>query len=184
MNCLASSSGFMRSSTYDWARYRAAILKPPTAQTPTYAYSVATFCDGIERITIDDAEVMISYDVASLYTKGPKQQARKVTAEIGWPYTQRTIKQFISNKGLSAVENVGPKAHLELSPTSTALVPYVQEKSKATRRPLNGEATRVHYLTKIMTHILSPVKAHTATLLLIAHIYSIVTIHLRNLISN
>ncbi len=71
----------MGSSTYDWARYRAAILKPPTAKTPTYAYSVATVCDGIERITIDDAEVMISYDVASLYTKGPKQQARKLTQQ-------------------------------------------------------------------------------------------------------
>ncbi len=69
--------GFTGPSTNDWARYLAAILKPPTAQTPRYAYSVATFCDEIKRVTKDDAEVMISYDVASLYTKVPRQQARK-----------------------------------------------------------------------------------------------------------
>ncbi len=71
----------MGSSTYDWAWYLATILKPPTAQTPRYVYSVATFYDEIMRVTIDDAEVMISYDVASLYTKVPKQQARKVTQQ-------------------------------------------------------------------------------------------------------
>ncbi len=36
-----------------------------------------------KRVTKDDAEVKISYDVASLYTKVPRPQARKVTAHIG-----------------------------------------------------------------------------------------------------
>ncbi len=65
----------MGAPTYDWARYLAPILKPPTAQTPRYVYSLATFGDEIKRVTIDDVEVMISYDAASLYTKVPRQHA-------------------------------------------------------------------------------------------------------------
>ncbi len=110
-----------------------------------------------DRVTIDNAEVMISYGVASLCTKAPQTGPQSDPVEIGWPYTQRTIKYFIYNKGSPAVENFGSKAHVIL-------------KSKAIRIPLKG-VTWVHYLTKSMAKRLSPVKAHTVTPLLIAHIY-------------
>ncbi len=109
------------SSIYDWARYLATILKPPTAQTPNYAFSVATFCDEIGRDTQDGAEVMISCDVASLYTKVPRQQAHKVTQQRldGHIHIQQT---YIGNRELWI------RPHLELSPTSTVLIPYVPTK--------------------------------------------------------
>ncbi len=35
----------------------------------------------LKRVTKDDAEVVILYDIASLYTKVPRHQARKVTTQ-------------------------------------------------------------------------------------------------------
>ncbi len=101
--------------------YLATILKPPTAQTPNYAYSVTTFCDEIKRVTKDDADVMISYDVESLYTKVPRQQGHKVTQQRldGHIHIQQ---MFISSRELWI------RPHLELSPTSTVLIPYVPTK--------------------------------------------------------
>ncbi len=46
----------------------ATILKPLTGQTTTYVHNAATFCDEIKRFTIEDTEMMVSYDVVSLYT--------------------------------------------------------------------------------------------------------------------
>ncbi len=69
---------FMGSPTYEWARHLATILKQLTGQTTTYVHNVATFCDEVKRFTIEDTEVMVSYDVVSLYTKVPIQQALEI----------------------------------------------------------------------------------------------------------
>ncbi len=69
---------FTGSPTYEWARHLATIIKPLMGQTFTHVHIAATFCDEIKRFTIDDTEVMVSYDVVSLYTKAPIQQALEV----------------------------------------------------------------------------------------------------------
>ncbi len=62
---------FTGSPTYQWARHLATNLKPLTGQITTHVHNAATFSDEIKRFTIEDTEVMVSYDVVSLYTKVP-----------------------------------------------------------------------------------------------------------------
>ncbi len=69
---------FTGSPTYEWARQLATILKPLMGQTTTHVHNAATFCDEIKRFTIDDVEVIVSYDVVSLYIKVPIHQALDV----------------------------------------------------------------------------------------------------------
>ncbi len=52
--------------TYEWARHLATILQPLMGQTTTHVHSAATFCNEIKRFTIDDTEVMVSYDFTFL----------------------------------------------------------------------------------------------------------------------
>ncbi len=69
---------FTGSPTYEYARYLATILKPLMGQATTHVRNAAMSCDEIKRLTIDDAEVMVSYDVVSLYTKVPIQHALEI----------------------------------------------------------------------------------------------------------
>ncbi len=72
---LSPIADFTGSPTYEWARHLATILQPLMGQTTTHVHSASTFNDEIKRFTIDDTEVMVSYEVVSLYTKVPIQQA-------------------------------------------------------------------------------------------------------------
>ncbi len=63
---------------YEWSRHLATILLPLTGQSSRYSHNAATFCDEIKRFTIEDTEMMVSYDVVSLYTKVPIQRALEI----------------------------------------------------------------------------------------------------------
>ncbi len=74
------------------------------------------FCDEIKRVTKDDAEVTISYDVASLYTKVPRQQARKVTHQrldghthrgrVNNSYPTKVNRQYRIQSNVSSVNSL------------------------------------------------------------------------------
>ncbi len=116
---------FTGSPTYDWARHLASILKPLMGQTTTHIHSAPIFCDENKRFTIDDTEVMVSYDVVSLYTKVRIQQALEV------------IQQ-----GLLLIDNdTEPTQRTQLSPSELSEVHSVNVQRKtvwADRRTSHG----------------------------------------------
>ncbi len=111
---------FTGSPTYEWARHLASILKPLTGQTTTYVHNAATFCDEIKRVTIEDTEVMVSYDVVSLYTKVPIQQALeiiqqkldKLLVQALVPMVQNVVTDF--EKGILKAVNTIFGEHISL----------------------------------------------------------------------
>ncbi len=54
--------------TYEFGMHLATIVNSPTA----------TFCDAFQRLTIDDTEVIVNCDFATMCTKPSRQQALKV----------------------------------------------------------------------------------------------------------
>ena len=66
---------FTGSPTYAWARYLARILKPLFGKTNSFVLNSTEFSQEIRHLCLQHNEVMLSYDVVSLYTKVPVDEA-------------------------------------------------------------------------------------------------------------
>ena len=61
------------SPTYDLAKYLAKLLKPFIGKTDTHVKDSAHFIDKISTMTITTGDILVSFDVVSLFTKVPLQ---------------------------------------------------------------------------------------------------------------
>ena len=66
---------FTGSPTYAWARHLARILRPLSGKTNTFVPNSTRFSEEIRHLCLQHNEVMLSYDVVSLYTKVPIDDA-------------------------------------------------------------------------------------------------------------
>ncbi len=66
---------FTGSPTYAWARYLAKILRPLVGQSRSNVLNSYSFVDEIKNITVCESDILVSYDVVSLYTKGPVNES-------------------------------------------------------------------------------------------------------------
>ncbi len=69
---------FTGSTVDEWEDVCQPSLKLSTCQTPTYIHNVATFRDEFKRFIIDDAEMMINFDLALLNTTVARRQVLKM----------------------------------------------------------------------------------------------------------
>ena len=70
------------SSTHQLARELARILKPLSETTDSYAKDSSTFVDNISQTTILESDVLVSFDVESLFTRVPVDEALDVISEL------------------------------------------------------------------------------------------------------
>ena len=66
---------FTGSPTYAWAKFLAQILKPLSGKSTSFVLNSAQFAQEIRHLCLQHNEVMLSYDVVSLYTKVPVDDA-------------------------------------------------------------------------------------------------------------
>ncbi len=66
---------FTGSPTYAWAKYLARILRPLSGKTDSFVLNSTQFSQEIRHLCLQHNEVMLSYDVVSLYTKVPIDDA-------------------------------------------------------------------------------------------------------------
>ena len=81
------------SATYEVSKYVSNTLSTYSKQLPSYVQNTAHFIEDIQGIKIADDEAMVSYDVKSLFTSIPREDALKAvreTLEADENFTKRT----------------------------------------------------------------------------------------------
>ena len=77
------------SPTYELAKYVARILGPLVGKTDSYIKDSREFVELIKEEKIDSKDMLISFDVVSLFTKIPLNEAIQVIKEVADPQTTR-----------------------------------------------------------------------------------------------
>jgi hypothetical protein len=70
------------SPTYNLSKYLADILKPLVSTSPHSVKNVNAFLSKIKDIHVEPDEIMISFDVVSLFTSIPLDTARLITEKL------------------------------------------------------------------------------------------------------
>ena len=70
------------SPTYQLAKFLSKTLKPLVGNTSSYVKDSTHFVKGIKDLHVEDNDLLISFDVVSLYTKVLVDDAIKVIQEI------------------------------------------------------------------------------------------------------
>ena len=63
---------------YNTSKFLARLLRPLSGKTSSFIRNSADFCEQLREVTIDDDELMVSFDVRSLYTSIPIKEALQV----------------------------------------------------------------------------------------------------------
>ena len=71
----------INSPTYDLARYVASVLQPLVGKTPSYVKDSRHFLNTIRSIQLEQNEIMVSFDVQSLFTNVPINECLTVIRE-------------------------------------------------------------------------------------------------------
>ena len=70
------------SPTYALAKELARVLSPLTGQSPSYIKNSAHFVERIKTLKIDESDLLVSFDVQSLFTRVPIDEAMTRVAEL------------------------------------------------------------------------------------------------------
>ncbi|XP_046391554.1 uncharacterized protein LOC124159689 [Ischnura elegans] len=70
------------SPTHNLARYLAKQLQPFSGRTPTYVRNSAHFIELIEELRVSDTDMLVSFDVESLFTNIPIDEAVEITKSL------------------------------------------------------------------------------------------------------
>ena len=66
---------FTGSPTYAWARHLSNLLRPLMGNTPSHVHNSTTFAEEVRTRRALETDILVSYDVISLYTKVPLAQS-------------------------------------------------------------------------------------------------------------
>lgn len=72
----------IESPTYQLAKFLAKTLKPMVGQTFSYIKDSSQFIDGIKNLHMNENDILVSFDVVSLYTKVHVEDVIKVIKDI------------------------------------------------------------------------------------------------------
>ena len=70
------------SATFKVSKYVSKILTAYATQLPSFVRKTARFIENIKEIQVEDDEVMISFDVKSLFTSVPRDEAVSAVEEM------------------------------------------------------------------------------------------------------
>ncbi|XP_046384847.1 uncharacterized protein LOC124155175 [Ischnura elegans] len=70
------------SPTHNLARYLAKQLQPFSGRTPTYVRNSAHFIELIKELRVSDTDMLVSFDVESLFTNIPIEEAVEITKSL------------------------------------------------------------------------------------------------------
>ena len=80
------------SLTYQLAKFLAKNIKSLASHTFSYIKDSSHFVNDIKDIHVDETEIMVSFDVVSLYTKVPVEEAIKIISNITNDETTNMVK--------------------------------------------------------------------------------------------
>jgi hypothetical protein len=129
------------SPTYELARYVAGILRPLVGKTDSYIKDSRDFVELIKEEKIDSKDMLISFDVVSLFTKIPLNEAIQVIKEVADPQTARLAEvclksTFFSFQGEFFEQTSGVAMGSPLSPIVANLYMEKFEKNALETYPL------------------------------------------------
>jgi hypothetical protein len=129
------------SPTYELAKYVARILGPLVGKTDSYIKDSKDFVELIKKEKIESKDMLISFDVVSLFTKIPLNEAIQVIKEVADPQTAKLAEvclqsTFFSFQGEFFEQTSGVAMGSPLSPIVANLYMEKFEKNALETYPL------------------------------------------------
>lgn len=167
------------SATYNLSKYVSDLLTPYVRQAPSYIANTTEFLKEVNDISIADDEIMVSFDVKSLFTNVPRKDAMQAIREVITKDSDFSSRNHIDTGAFLELLNVCLKttsfqfreSHYELtdglpmgSPASPAIANIFM--AKVEERALETFDTRPKIWHRYVDDIFSIVKAHLVDKLL------------------
>eukprot|EP00253_Pinus_taeda_P030797 PITA_30797 len=83
--------------TYLLAKFLAAKLRPLVGQTESFVKDSASFIDDLKRIKLEPEDILVSFDVVSLYTCIPINEAMEVINKLTDPDTAKLVELCLTS---------------------------------------------------------------------------------------
>ena len=83
--------------TYLLAKFLAAKLRPLVGHTKSFVKDSASFIDDLKRIKLEPEDILVSFDVVSLYTCIPINEAMAVINRLTDPDTAKLVELCLTS---------------------------------------------------------------------------------------